>query len=166
MFTGISGTAMLTPLVILAFPLIGVPTLGPAQAVGMALFTEFFGFLSGWIGYSRAGLIDYKAGWKLVRVGVPVIIVFSLVSHFIPSIFLKGAYGGMMMALFVYLLMTAKANVRNRELSEMPEAVEQIPRVAESQKERVVRARRGGEYRQKVCDGKRGYMKTSAGGDM
>src|SRR6266851_4942639 len=47
MLTGISGTAMLTPFLILVFPVLSVPTLTPGQAVGMALFTEFFGFASG-----------------------------------------------------------------------------------------------------------------------
>jgi len=163
MLTGISGTAMLTPFLILAFPAIGVPTLAPSQAVGMALFTEFFGFVSGWVGYSRAGLIDYKTGWKLARVGIPVIIIFSLISHFVPSIFLRGVYGGMMVALFAYLVMTARSNVRNRELIQLPEAVERIPRVAESQMERVVRARDGAEYRYKVCDQNGGYLVTTAG---
>jgi len=166
MLTGISGTAMLTPFIILAFPLIGVPVLGPSQAVGMALFTEFFGFLSGWTGYSRAGLIDYKTGWKLVRIGVPVIIVFSLVSHYVPSILLKGAYGTMMILLFAYLLTTANSNVRKRDLDQLPQAVQRIPRVDESKKERLIRTKKGTEYRYKVCDQNRGYLVTGAGSAM
>ncbi len=163
MLTGISGTAMLTPFLILVFPLIGVPILTPGQAVGMALFTEFFGFLSGWVGYSRVGLIDYKTGWKLARIGVPVIVAFSLVSQYVPSILLKGAYGVMMVTLATYLSLTAISNVRNRELKKLPEAVERIPRVAESPTERVVRTRTGTEYRYKVCDKNSGYLVTTAG---
>ena len=163
MLTGISGTAMLTPFLILAFPVIGVPTLTPAQAVGMALFTEFFGVVSGWAGYDRAGLIDYKTGWKLARLGVPVIIVASLVSHYVPSILLKGAYGVMMITLATYLSLTAISNVRNRELKELPESVERIPRLSEAPVERVVRTKTGTEYRYKVCDQNRGYLITTAG---
>jgi uncharacterized protein len=163
MLTGISGTAMLTPFLILVFPVIGVPILTPGQAVGMALFTEFFGFLSGWEGYSKVGLIDYKTGWKLARIGVPVIVVFSLVSQYVPSILLKGAYGVMMVTLATYLSLTAISNVRNRELKKLPEAVERIPRVAESPTERVVRTRTGIEYRYKVCDQNSGYLVTTAG---
>ncbi len=163
MLTGISGTAMLTPFLILAFPIIRVPTLEPTQAIGMALFTEFFGFVSGWAGYSRIGLIDYKTGWKLARVGVPVIIVASLVSHYVPSILLKGAYGVMMIALATYLSFTAVSSVRNRELKELPEPVKRIPRVSEAPVERVIRTKTGTEYRYKVCDQNRGYLVTTAG---
>ncbi len=163
MLTGISGTAMLTPFLILAFPAIGVPTLSPAQAVGMALFTEFFGFISGWASYSKAGLIDYKTGWKLARVGVPVIVVFSLVSHYVPVILLKGVYGVMMAGLAGFLVLGAMSNVRNPELKALPEGVERIPRVAEAPIERVVKTRGGKEYRYKVCDQKRGYLVTTAG---
>jgi uncharacterized protein len=163
MLTGISGTAMLTPFLILVFPIVSVPTLTPAQAVGMALFTEFFGFVSGWAGYSRAGLIDYKTGWKLVRVGVPVIIVFSLISHYVPSILLKGVYGVMMITLATYLGVSALSNVRNRDLKELPESVKRIPRVSEAPIERVVKAKTGTEYRYKVCDQNTGYLITAAG---
>ena len=163
MLTAISGTAMRTPFLILVFPIIGVPTFTTVQAVGMALFTEFFGFLSGWIGYSRAGLIDYKTGRRLAAVGVPVIVFFSLIAHYVPNILLKGFYEGMMIALATYLSLTAVSNVRNRELNQLPPAVEQIPRVDEAPLERVVRPKRGTENRYKVCDQSRGYIITSAG---
>lgn len=163
MLTGISGTAMLTPFLILAFPVIHVPTLTPAQAVGMALFTEFFGFVSGWAAYSRAGLIDYKTGWKLARVGIPVIIIFSLLSRYVPSILLKGIYGVMMIALAGYLFLSATSNVRDRDLMELPEQVNRVPRVNEAPIERVVRTKTGREYRYKVCDQNRGYAIASAG---
>ncbi len=39
MLSGISGAAMLSPTIILLFPLIGVPSLAPAAAIGMSLFT-------------------------------------------------------------------------------------------------------------------------------
>ncbi len=163
MLTGISGTAMLTPFLILVFPVIGVPVLTPAQAVGMALFTEFFGFVSGWLGYNKVGLIDYKTGWKLARVGIPVIIVFSLLSHYVPSILLKGVYGLMMIALASYLSLTAIATVRNRDLKKLRGEVERIPRVAEVPQERIVKTRTGIEYRYKICDENRGYLVTTAG---
>ena len=41
MLTGISGTAMMTPFLILVFPVLGVPTLTPAQAIGMALYQNY-----------------------------------------------------------------------------------------------------------------------------
>ncbi len=48
--------------------------------------------------------------------GVPVIIIFSIISHYVPSLLLKAVYGGMMIALASYLSINAASNVRNREL--------------------------------------------------
>jgi len=55
MMLGIDGTAILTPAVILVFPILSVPTISPAAAVAAGLLTEFFGFVSGVIGYDREG---------------------------------------------------------------------------------------------------------------
>ncbi len=166
MLTGISGTAMLTPFLILAFPLLGVPTLTPAQAVGMALFTEFFGFASGFLGYHFARLTDYKTGWRLVMIAVPTIIVFSLLSQYVSSLLLRTVYGIMMIALSAYLFLTAPGNVRNMLLSVLPNATERIPRKNETEKERVILTKQGREYRYKVCDPGRGYLITAVGAAM
>jgi uncharacterized membrane protein YfcA len=166
MLTGISGTAMLTPFLILAFPLLRVPVLTPAQAVGMALFTEFFGFVSGVVGYHRGGLIDYNTGRKLIAVSVPTIIIFSLISQSISAILLRAAYGIMMVILAAYLYWSSPSNVRNRELKKLPRAVEGIPRKNESGESRLIIARDGQEYRYKVCDQRRGYLITGIGAAM
>ena len=166
MLTGISGTAMLTPFLILVFPLIHVPILTPAQAVGMALFTEFFGFSSGVVGYRREKLIDHKTAKALIAVSVPTIVVFSLAANFVSSLLLKGIYGGMMIALAVYLWWTSPANVRNRELKTLPAAVEAIPRRSESQHERIIQSERRGEFRYKVCDQRLGYLASGVGSAM
>jgi uncharacterized protein len=166
MLTGISGTAMLTPMLILGFPLLHVPVLTPAEAVGMALFTEFFGFLSGVIGYHRRRLIDYSIGKRLLLASVPTIVVFSLVAQFTNSFVLRAAYGGMMVALAVYLALAASASVRRADLPHVPPAVERIPRRSESSKETVLRDRGGLEYRYRVCDQRAGYLITSVGAAM
>lgn len=166
MLTGISGTAMLTPFLILAFPVLGVPTLTPAQAIGMALFTEFFGFLSGVIGYHRRRLIDYETASALIAVAVPTIVVFSLLSQSVGPTLLRAAYGIMMVVLAAYLFWTAPANVRNRDLKTLPEAVQKVPRNRESSGERVIRSREGEEYRYRICDQHRGYLITGVGAAM
>jgi uncharacterized protein len=165
MLTGISGTAMLTPFLILVFPILSVPTLTPGQAVGMALFTEFFGFASV-VGYRRAHLIDYKIGWKLAAFAVPTMIVFSLISQLVSSDVLRVAYGVMMLGLSSYLFLTAPGNVRDRELEALPKAAESIPRKREAAVERIITAQDGKEYRYKVCDPQRGYLITCAGAAM
>src|SRR5680860_697799 len=40
MFSGISGAALLMPVFLIGFPLLGVPPLGAVAAVGMSLFLE------------------------------------------------------------------------------------------------------------------------------
>ncbi|MCZ6616015.1 MAG: sulfite exporter TauE/SafE family protein [Thaumarchaeota archaeon] len=166
MLTGIGGTAMLTPLLILGFPLFGLPILTPAEAVGMALLTEFFGFTSGLIGYHRARLIDYNVGKKLLVVSIPTIIVFSLISQSIDPRILIAAYGIMMAILASYILITAAGNVRNRELETLPKSAERIPRKAESLVERVIHAKNGQVYKYKVCDQRRGFLITGVGAAM
>jgi uncharacterized membrane protein YfcA len=157
---------MLTPFVILVFPIIGVPVLTPAEAVGMALLVEFFGFVSGLIGYHRTGLIDYQIGLKLITVAIPTIVVFSLISQFINGILLRLAYGVMMLLLASYLFLSAPSNVRNVTMKTLPEAVERIPIKNETPLERVIKTRRGTEYRYKVCDQRRGYLITGIGAAM
>lgn len=166
MLTGISGTAMLTPFIILIFPLIGVPVLTPAQAVGMALFTEFFGFASGTLGYHKERLIDYQTAKKLLLVSVPAIIGFSLIANLVSSLLLRGIYGGMMIALAVYLFLGSASSVRNRELKGLPEAVGRIPRRNEDPTERVISSKRHGEFRYKVCDQKSGLLACGTGAAM
>jgi uncharacterized membrane protein YfcA len=166
MLTGISGTAMLTPFLILAFPILGVPILTPAQAIGMALLTEFFGFLSGLIGYRLKGLIDYNTGWKLVAVAVPTIVAFSFISQSISGVVLKAAYGIMMLLLSGYLAITAPGNVRNHRAGKLPAAVDRIPKRSEAREERLIKARDGVEYRYRVCNQGSGYLMTAAGAAM
>lgn len=163
MLTGISGTAMLTPFLLLAFPVLGVPTLTPGQAIGMALLTEFFGFVSGVTGYERRGLIDYRTGWRLVGVSVPTVIAFSFLSQSIGPPILRLAYGLMMILLASYLVWTAPGNVRRHDLKGLPPAVERVPRRREAAEERVIRSRDGVEYRYRVCDASRGYLITATG---
>ncbi len=166
MLTGISGTAMLTPFLILVFPVIGVPVLTPAQAVGMALFTEFFGFASGVIGYRSERLIDYEMTKKLLVISIPAIVAFSLTANLVSSLLLRAVYGAMMLALAVYLALGSASSVRNRELKRLPEAVDRIQRKKEEPKERVVISKRHGEFRYKVCDRKSGLLACGAGAAM
>ena len=163
MMLGIDGTAILTPAVILVFPFLGVPTLTPAQAVSAGLLTEFFGFLSGVVGYRREGLIDVGVGARLALFAVPTIVLFSLIAQFAPGLILKLIFGVLMVGLSLYLLFTAKSTVRNAKLEALPAAVNDIPRADESPEETVIRARNGKEYRYKVCDKNRGEIVCAVG---
>ncbi len=163
MMLGIDGTAILTPAVILVFPLLNIPSVSPAAAVTVGLFTEFFGFLSGLAGYRRQGLVDVKIGLRLAAFAVPVIIVSSLLAQISPALFLKLAFGILMVGLSAYLILTAKSTVRNAKLEAPPPSVDRIPRKDESPDETVIRTKAGREYRYKVCDRRRGEIVCAVG---
>ncbi len=99
MLSGISGAAMLSPTLILVFPLLGVPSLTPAAAIGMSLFTEFFGFASGVAGYARRCLIDYQIARQMILVAVPFAAVGALASAYLNPVLLKTIYGVLMFVL-------------------------------------------------------------------
>lgn len=94
MLSGIGGAALFTPIFILVFPLLGPEyVLGSSvAAVGTALLTQTFGFLSGFVGYYRRRLIDYAIAWRLIRIAVPVAIVGALMAHLVHDSVLLGSY--------------------------------------------------------------------------
>ena len=75
MTLGIGGALFFSPIFIIIFPIVGVPTLSPADAFGAALLTEVFGFASGLFGYSRRKLIDFKTGVTILAISIPAGIV-------------------------------------------------------------------------------------------
>ena len=55
MFSGISGAALLTPVFLIAFPLIGVPRLGTVAAIGTSPLLEIS---------APASIATSKCGWS------------------------------------------------------------------------------------------------------
>ncbi len=163
MLSGISGAAMLTPVMILGFPFLQVGILSPAEAVGMALLTEFFGFASGVVGYYRRRLIDFKAAKMLVWVAIPASITGALLSHTIDPIYLRMAYGGFMMVIATLLLRHARESVRNPTATAPKTSVGRIRQVTD---ETIIKASDGTEYRYKICDVRSGRLYTGFGAVM
>ena len=87
MLSGIGGAAFFTPIFILVFPLLGPEYAleSTLAAVGAALFTQTFGFLSGFVGYYRRKLTDYALAWRLLRVAVPAA-VFGALAQSLPAV--------------------------------------------------------------------------------
>jgi uncharacterized membrane protein YfcA len=94
MLSGIGGAALFTPIFILVFPLLGEEYVlaSTMTAVAAALFTQTFGFLSGFVGYYRRKLIDYKLAGKLLRFSVPVAILGALVANYVHDSVLLAGY--------------------------------------------------------------------------
>jgi uncharacterized membrane protein YfcA len=94
MLSGIGGAALFTPIFILVFPLLGPEYVlaSTMTAIAAALFTQTFGFLSGFIGYYRRKLIDYDLARRILWVSVPVAIAGAVVANAVTDSVLIASY--------------------------------------------------------------------------
>jgi uncharacterized membrane protein YfcA len=107
MLSGIGGAALFIPIFIIIFPLLGPEyPLTTAAAIGTALMTEVFGFSSGFVGYYRKRLIDFRSAIPFICVSVPVAILGALLLAVLKDqdTFLKGAYAILMLSLCPIIL--------------------------------------------------------------
>ena len=101
MLSGIGGAALFMPIFLLIFPLMGEQYVlaDPVAAIAVALFTEAFGFSSGFIGYRRRGLIDKGLAVSFLYTAVPLGIVGAIVAHWIPDLLILLSYGLLMLVM-------------------------------------------------------------------
>ncbi len=101
MLSGIGGAAFFMPIFLIVFPLLGpeYPLASPVAAIGVALLTETFGFSSGFVGYFRKRLIDFRVARALIVFAVPAGILGALLSHLANPNHLKLGYGVLMIFL-------------------------------------------------------------------
>ena len=103
MLSGIGGAAMFAPIFMIIFPVLGpeYPLPSIAAAIGVALFTEVFGFSSGFVGYYRKKLIDFKSAIPFIIVGVPVGIIGAIFLSILSDYeeVLRGSYALLMLVL-------------------------------------------------------------------
>lgn len=163
MLSGISGAALLSPIIILGFPLLGVPKIAPAAAIGMSLFTEFFGFGSGVIAYVRRGLVDVRTYRALVWIAVPVAAAAGFVSQEIRPDVLKALYGVMMFPLAIVLFRQASEELRPGSAEPKPTYTPVHDRDPDST--RVV-DRAGHVYEWRTCNRRAGRILTALGATM
>ena len=108
MLSGIGGAAMFAPIFMIIFPILGPEYSfeNIAAAIGVALLTEVFGFSSGFIGYYRKRLIDYKSAIPFILVGVPIgiggALLLTTFKEFEEA--LRGVYGLLMLILSLVLI--------------------------------------------------------------
>jgi len=101
MMSGVGGAALFTPLFLVIFPLLGPEYVlaTPVAAIGVALLTETFGFSSGFVGYYRRRLIDFKSALPFLAVSVPVAIFGALMTPYLDGRVIMGAYGVLALAM-------------------------------------------------------------------
>jgi uncharacterized membrane protein YfcA len=100
------GAALFTPIFILVFPLLGEEYVlaSTMTAIAAALFTQTFGFLSGFIGYYRRKLIDYALAWRLLRFSIPVAVLGALTANFVHDSILLASYATLV-AVLAYVML-------------------------------------------------------------
>lgn len=105
MLSGIGGAALFTPIFILVFPLLGPDYVleSTMAAVGTALITQTFGFLSGFIGYYRRRLIDYALAGRILRIAVPVAVIGALTASAVHDSVLLSSYAVLVVVLAVVM---------------------------------------------------------------
>lgn len=106
MLSGIGGAALFTPIFILIFPLLGPDYVleSTFAAIGTALLTETFGFMSGFVGYYRRRMIDFGLALRFLRVSVPVAILGAVVAHLIHDGLLIAGYAALVFVLAIGIL--------------------------------------------------------------
>ncbi len=108
MTVGIGGAVLFSPVFIILFPLVNVTPIDAANAFGAALLTEVAGFSSGFIGYYRKRLIDFKTARYFLMIGVPSVIVGTVLKRSVNSAILTTGFAVGMVLLSLYVFVMSK----------------------------------------------------------
>jgi len=152
MASGVEGATFFTPLFILALGL-------PADiAIGTGLITEVFGFASGLFAYTRKRLIDFKLGIALLIVTVPMALIGTWLTAYVPSDILKTILG-------VGLLAVAASFLRSPEPKDIVRADDAIEEEYGGEKsETCLTTREGEAICYTVCNRAEGRLIAGVGG--
>ena len=152
MASGVEGATFFTPLFILA---LGLP---PEIAIGTGLITEVFGFSSGLFAYTRKRLIDFKLGLALLIVTVPMALLGTWLTVYIPADILKTILG-------MGLLVVAASFLRSPEPKDIVRADDAIKDEYGGEKsETCLTTREGETICYTVCNRAEGRMIAGVGG--
>jgi hypothetical protein len=131
MLSGIGGAALFIPIFVIIFPILGPEyPLTTAAAIGSALMTEVFGFSSGFVGYYRKRLIDFRSAIPFICVAVPIAVIGAVLLAVLKEqeLILKGAYAILMMGLCPLILRhTPPAEMYIEHGAEGPDTGEKRP---------------------------------------
>lgn len=98
MLTGVGGSKFFAPIFLILLKL------EPHEAFGVALFTQSFGFLSGFMAYSHRRSIDYGTGVKLLAVTIPVSLLAVSLGRYIPAVYLERLFAVILIGLSLAVL--------------------------------------------------------------
>jgi uncharacterized membrane protein YfcA len=153
MVLGVGGALIFSPIFIILFPILGVPTLSPADAFGAALLTEVFGFTSGLIGYGRHKLIDYKTAGALLAISIPSAVIGTVLKRQIGNEdILNFIFGVGLLLLAIYIFSSVKKDNHGP------------PKPSYNSPKRKIVDSDQNEYEYLVCNQNQGKLLTGAGG--
>lgn len=151
MSSGIGGAVFFSPLFIL------VLKLEPAIAIGSALATELFGFLSGLVAYTKAKLIDFPLALKLLIFSVPMAVLGTAYGGLVPDIILKAIFAAGLLFIAVQLFNSWRKEEREKkEVEHREEFAEDYESELTDNKGRV--------FRYTVCNKNMGRSFAAIGG--
>jgi uncharacterized membrane protein YfcA len=118
LLSGIGGAALFTPLFVLIFPLLGpeYPLATTIAAIGAALVTQTFGFLSGFIGYYRRQMIDFPLARRFIVIAAPMALLGAVTAGRVPNRFLVGSYAVLVFILSGFFVFHKKRTVESTSL--------------------------------------------------
>ena len=156
MLSGIAGAAIFMPIFLLLFPLLGpeYTLANPVVSIAAALITSTFGFTSGFIGYYKTKLIDFKQAKRFIVLSVPFAFLGALVSPLVDGDLIKGLYGSLMLGLACLFLL------QKNSLSESEP--NKIEKNVNSNNNRTLTSSDGAIYNYKLYKAR--IIATSAGG--
>ena len=145
MLSGIGGAAIFTPVFIIIFPLLGAeyPLASTAAAISTALFTQLFGFSSGFVSYLRKGLIDFYSARRFIAVGVPLGIIGAIVlgAGVVDEDLLKAGYAILMVVLAYWMISHHHSEIAEEPTSQTADSVGAA--AVEGRRMRTITARNG-----------------------
>ena len=118
MLSGIGGAALFTPIFVLILPLLGpeYPLTTTIAAIGAALMTQTFGFLSGFIGYYRRKLIDFSLARRFMVIAVPMAVIGAITANRVPGRVLIGSYAVLVFVLAMFFIFHEKQILESQVL--------------------------------------------------
>ncbi|MEE2746471.1 MAG: sulfite exporter TauE/SafE family protein [Pseudomonadota bacterium] len=160
MLSGIGGAAIFAPIFMIVFPMLGpeYPLESIAAAIGVALLTEVFGFSSGFVGYYRKKLIDFRSAVPFIIVGVPIgvfgAIMLGILSQF--EEVLRGSYGLLMLILSYVIIKHHKPQSNRIRTKSAP--------FRQDDAVRVIKSKDGNRYEFPIPRQGKGAFATGLGG--
>jgi|TARA_B100001971_G_C18243016_1_gene572197 uncharacterized membrane protein YfcA len=114
MAAGIGGAVLFSPLLFIFLKL------RPDVAIGTGIFIEIFGFGSGFIGYAKKKLIDYRLGKELLILAIPAAIIGTVFSKIISGQILQIIFSiGIILLAFLFISKEKKILVKHKNFHEL-----------------------------------------------